>query len=114
MKIENIIDALNNIIKERRQFEGIDDSSFLVLHRSVIPHKTFKAYKGVTYTLYLVYGGKYEHKYKLVCLPMQIKASDSELDSKLVEYETKFVETLFNFVQSNEFLNAVKGKYEIV
>lgn len=118
MTLEDVIESLNKCIESRRSndTECRTVRGYFILHKSITPDPTFKAYKTIEYTLWIVdTPNKYrffttQHKYKLT-------ADYEEHIMKHVEEEflTELFKVLFNTKSPNKdrmiFEDIVYGEY---
>lgn len=108
MKIENVIEALNNYIREQRKRHSFDTKVHLVLQKSVLPSSTFKAFKEIIFTLWCVDKDfKYEwfninHFYKI--------SNDEDLNLAMEAIESKLCYQLFNMIGDKSLYPIIDGR----
>lgn len=107
MTLEDLIEALNRYIDEKRKAILPYRLSHLVLQRIVEPHPTFKSYKKYTLILWVVYDDK--SKYRVLTLQHQYNTKDfpsEEYQEALIrDIESKFITKLLSLVIDDRSLN---------
>lgn len=97
MVFEDIIEALNRYIEDRRSQLHLDSKSFLVLHRSIVPSSCFKMFKDIAYTIWIVEG---ENKRILLTKAGTIKSHLDTMDEALKTFEGSFLTDLIKKLAS--------------
>lgn len=88
IRVEDIVEAI-----------GKNLNKTLVLHKSIRTHPTFKVYKIYTYSLYDIS----KDKIKLLTLEISKNLSIERLGEAWNNCDKKFVDTLINWLSSNEY-----------
>ena len=60
MKVEDVVEGLNRYVEDCRQLLNIKNKSFFVMRKNMQVNSSFKAYKSINETLYLVDGDSKE------------------------------------------------------
>lgn len=94
MVIEDIIEALNKYVESRRlNDENCSRAiSHFVLHKSITPAPTFKSYKVIEYTLWVVKG---IDKYRFFTKKFTTKIPTGLEENVIKYFEMKFLTDLF-------------------
>ena len=108
MKVEDIIEGLNQSIEDKRDALKIKATGHLVLQRTVKPHQTFKAYKEYESIVWFVKGGK---KYRVITVKETAKALDGQEDTVLREINIKLSRLIFNWIGSDFYEQVINGEY---
>lgn len=99
MTLEDVIEALNIYIYNKRREMHSFASSHLVLQRVLEPHETFKSYKRYSLILWIVVGND---KQRLLTLQYQYNVKDfptEECQKNLIkDLETKFITDLLALI----------------
>lgn len=88
IRVEDIVEAI-----------GKNLNKTLVLHKSIRTHPTFKVYKIYTYVLYDIS----KEKIKLLTLETSKNLSIEKLEEAWNDCDRSFVETLINWLSSDEY-----------
>lgn len=94
MVLEDVIESLNRYIEDRRHNEGNWEGAleYFVLHKSITPAPTFKAYKVLEYTIWVI---KEEHKYRFFTKKLTTKIPTDLEESSIRNFEMSFLTDLF-------------------
>lgn len=93
MELEDIIDALNRHL-ENKKSEEIPVRHF-VLHKHITNAGTFKVYKNFEYTLWLING---ENKYQVLIKSETLKFSEGTKSTVIKQFEVDFLTELFDIL----------------
>lgn len=114
MTLEDIVDIINDSIEDKRTSANIHvlDKQQFVLQRTIVPNKTFKAFKAYTITLWIVGDTT---KYKVLSVSYQVKFPLDSTDS----IDKAFVKSFLNnnsdsglFIGINKIIeDVIYGKY---
>ena len=107
MRIEDIVESLNQYIEEIRKSKLLEAKSFLVLKRHIEPSEHFKAYKVAIVEIFVVNGPA---NYILTTHSYQGRLVSSQ-EEVLLDLERQVVKTLFGIVNTGIFDKIVKGEY---
>ena len=102
MRIEDVVESLNQYIEDIRKSKLLEAKSFLVLKRHIEPSEHFKAYK-------VVVNGP--TNYILTTHSYQGRLVSSQEEEVLLDLERQVVKTLFGIVNTDIFDKIVKGEY---
>ena len=108
MKVEDIIEGLNQSIEDKRDALKIKATGHLVLQRTVTPHQTFKAYKEYKFVVWFVKDGK---KYRVIRLTWTAKVLDGQEETVLREINIRLSRLIFNWIGSSFYEQVIKGEY---
>ena len=108
MKVEDIIEGLNQSIEDKRDALKIKATGHLVLQRTVTPHQTFKAYKEYKFVVWFVKDGK---KYRVIRLTWTTKVLDGQEETIMREMNVKLSRLIFNWIGCNFYEQVIKGEY---
>lgn len=108
MNAEDIVQGLNNHIKEVRKINNIDSRGHLVLVRSIDTNRSFKAYKTYKSVLYFVNN---KHKYKVFVCSLTAKVLQGQEDKMKEDIDIEFLQSLFNFLQTEYYNKIINGEY---
>ena len=108
MRIEDVVESLNQYIEDIRRNKLIEDKSFLVLKRHIEPSEHFKAYKVAIVEIFVV-NGPVNHRLTTHSYQGRLVASQEE--DILLDLERQVVKTLFGLVNTDIFDKIVKGEY---
>lgn len=108
MRIEDIIESLNQHIDGIRESKLLEAKSFLVLKRHIEPSEHFKAYKVAIMEIFVVNG---PINYKLTTHSYQGRLVSSQEEEILLDLERQVVKTLFEIVNTSIFDKIVNGEY---
>ena len=103
MILEDIIEGLNEYIKENRGLKT--NVEHLVLQRSILPHTSIKAYKKYQYILWLVKGNINIEVVKVVRTFRVTNEEERNKAEKLITVE--FSKSLFEWVKSKRYYNII-------
>lgn len=94
MVLEDVIESLNRYIEDRRHNEENWEGAleYFVLHKSITPAPTFKAYKVLEYTLWVIKEG---HKYRFFTKKLTTKIPTDLEESSIRNFEMSFLTDLF-------------------
>lgn len=106
MKVENIIEGLNEHIEEKRHKEGIQAKGHLVLHKVIKPHSTFKVYKTYIFTLWFVNGKK---KKEVISISHCAKVLEGQEESIIRDINIELCHHIFNWIGSDFYKKIIKG-----
>lgn len=108
MRIEDVVNALNDYIKEQREAFSLSNKTFLVLHKSVTPHSTFKAYKHFEYSIWCI---DKDFKYRWINHAKDCKAiNQQEVDFVCREMEVGLCKSLFALAADGELTPIIDGR----
>ena len=107
MRIEDVVESLNQYIEEIRKSKLLEAKSFLVLKRHIEPSEHFKAYKVAIVEIFVVNGPT---NYILTTHSYQGRLVSSQ-EEVLLDLERQVVKTLFGIVNTDIFDKIVKGEY---
>lgn len=96
----DIIKVLNNYIKSTRKELAFPDNNFLVLHKEIKSHSTFKVYKEFIYTLYSIKG---KNKSIVFTLDKTFKCTKDNEDSIRNSMEEELLTSIYKWIHSNDF-----------
>lgn len=104
MELEDVIEALNKYIESRRYNDGNCTRTIehFVLHKSITPAPTFKAYKVIEYTMWVVKGSD-KYRFFTKKLTIKIPAGCEELAIK--DFEMGFLIDLLKVLFDTKSLN---------
>lgn len=108
MKIEDVVESLNQYIEKIRRNKEINSKSFLVLKRHIEPSEHFKAYKVAIVEIFVVNGPA---NYRLTTHSYQGRLVSSQEEDVLLDLERQVVKSLFELVNTDIFDKVVKGEY---
>lgn len=109
MNAEDIVQILNNSIKETRKIKKIESNSHLVLLVTIDSNRPFKVYKTYKYTLYFINN---KHKYKVFSSSLTAKVLKGQEDKMKKDIDTKFMYSLFDFLQTEYYNLIINGEYK--
>lgn len=94
MVLEDVIEALNKYVESRRynNEKCARAIGHFVLHKSITPAPTFKAYKVLEYTLWVIRGSE---KYRFFTRKLTIKIPAGCEELIIRDFETGFLTDLF-------------------
>ena len=94
MVLEDVIEALNKYVESRRYNDEKCAKAIehFVLHKSITPAPTFKAYKVLEYTLWVIKEG---HKYRFFTKKLTTKIPTDLEESSIRNFEMSFLTDLF-------------------
>ena len=104
MTLEDIIEALNKYIESRRlnNEECARAIEHFVLHKSITPAPTFKTYKVLEYTLWVVKGSD---KYRFFTKKLTIKIPTGCEELVIKDFEMGFIIDLLKVLFDTKSLN---------
>ena len=108
MRIEDVVESLNQYIEEIRKSKLLEAKSFLVLKRHIEPSEHFKVYKVAIVEIFVVNGPT---NYILTTHSYQGRLVSSQEEEVLLDLERQVVKTLFGIVNTDIFDKIVKGEY---
>ena len=108
MRIEDVVESLNQYIEDVRKSQLIEAKSFLVLKRHIEPSEHFKAYKVAIVEIFVANGSI---NYRLTTHSYQGRLVSSQEEDILLDLEKQVVKTLFGLVNTDIFDKIVKGEY---
>lgn len=108
MKVEDIIEGLNQSIEDKRGILNIKTTGHLVLQRTVKPHQTFKAYKEYESIVWFVKDGK---KYRVITVKETAKVLDGQEETMIRRMNVKFSRLIFNWIGSDFYEQVINGEY---
>ena len=108
MKVEDIIEGLNQSIEDKRDALKIKATGHLVLQRTVKPHQTFKAYKEYESIVWFVKGGK---KYRVIRLTWTAKVLDGQEEIMIRRMNVELSRLIFNWIGSDFYEQVINGEY---
>lgn len=91
MRIEDYIEALNRL----RELKGL--KGFYVIQKNKEPYSQFKAYKTITYTLWLVVN---QNKEKVLTTQVTDRIVDSNIEQVEREINISFILELFKMIEN--------------
>ena len=106
MKIEDIIESLNQHIEDKRQDLKCETRGHLILQKNITSNQTFKAYKVINYILWFV---KDKVKYKVLHIECTARLLDENKDRVFKEIELNVIRNLFNLVKSDIYNDIICG-----
>lgn len=94
MVLEDVIEALNKYVESRRYNDEKCAKAIehFVLHKSITPAPTFKTYKVLEYTLWVIKEG---HKYRFFTKKLTTKIPTDLEESSIRNFEMSFLTDLF-------------------
>ena len=108
MKVEDIIEGLNQSIEDKRDALKIKATGHLVLQRTVKPHQTCKVYKEYESVVWFVKGGK---KYRVITVKEVAKVLDGQEEAIIRRMNVELSRLIFNWIGSNFYEQVIKGEY---
>ncbi len=108
MKVEDIVEGLNRHIESRRKELNISTKGHIVLLRNININPTFKAYKEYTAELWYVKNSK---KYRVITVAHTAKVLDGQEESIYREINVKLVESMCQFMLSEDYNSIIDGTY---
>ena len=108
MKVEDIIEGLNQSIEDKRDALKIKATGHLVLQRTVKPHQTFKAYKEYESIVWVVKGGK---KYRVITVKETAKVLDGQEETMIRKMNVELSRLIFNWIGSDFYEQVINGEY---
>ena len=108
MRIEDVVESLNQYIEDIRKSKLLEAKSFLVLKKHIEPSEHFKAYKVAIVEIFVVNGPT---NYILTTHSYQGRLVSSQEEEVLLDLERQVVKTLFGIVNTDIFDKIVKGEY---
>ena len=108
MKVEDIIEGLNQSIEDKRDALKIKATGHLVLQRTVKTHQTFKAYKEYESIVWFVKGGK---KYRVITVNIVDKVLEGQEETMMRRMNTELCTNIFNLIGSEVYNQIVNGEY---
>lgn len=108
MKIEDIIEGLNQSIEDKRDALKIKTTGHLVLQKTINAHPTFKAYKEYEFTIWFVKNSK---KYRVITLKETAKVLEGQEESIIRRMNVGLSRMIFNWINSNFYEQVIKGEY---
>ena len=106
MRIEDVVESLNQYIEDIRKSKLLEAKSFLVLKRHIEPSE--QAYKVAIVEIFVVNGPT---NYILTTHSYQGRLVSSQEEEVLLDLERQVVKTLFGIVNTDIFDKIVKGEY---
>ena len=105
--MEAIIESLNNHIKNKRKELNIKDDSYLVLQKIIKPNDTFPAYKEYEYIIWNIHK---KERIKVFDIKHTERVIDGN-DTHMVKYlRLKLIDTILNWVHTQEYNDLINGK----
>lgn len=108
MRIEDVINAFNQHINNRREAFNISTTGHIVLQKTIKPCESFKAYKECEFIVWFV---KDLQKFKVFSLKKTIKLLKSQGDTALKELDLELSQALFNIIGSSTYDRILTGEY---
>ena len=108
MKVEDIIEGLNQSIEDKRDALKIKATGHLVLQRTVKPHQTFKAYKEYESVVWFVKGGK---KCRVITVKETAKVLDGQEETMIRRMNVELSRLIFNWIGSDFYEQVINGEY---
>ena len=116
MTLEDVIESLNRYIESRRSnnMDCLTATGYFVLHKSITPDTTFKAYKTIEYTLWIV--DKHD-KYRFFTKQLKTKLSIDHEEHIIDYFEREFLTDLYKVLLTKShndriiFEDIVYGEY---
>lgn len=105
----NIVEGFNRFIEIKRVEKGILDNGHIVLHRTITPNPTMKAYKTYEAALWFV---KDNNKYRVVTTRYCTRVVDGNDSEILKILEIELSKALFTFVTSDKMEEVINGTYK--
>lgn len=104
MVLEDVIEALNKYVESRRYNDEKCARAIehFVLHKSITPAPTFKTYKVLEYTLWVVKGSD---KYRFFAKKFTTKIPTGCEELIIKNFEVDFLTDLFNVLFNTKSLN---------
>ena len=106
--MNNIVEGLNRFIEIKRFEKKIFDNGHIVLHKTITPNPTMKAYKTYEASLWFVKDG---NKYRVVTAKYCTRVIDGHDDEIKRLLEIELSKALFTFVTSDKMEEIVNGTY---
>lgn len=110
MIITDIINSFNEYLKSLRNEKHKEGKGFIVLHKSIIPHPTFKAYKTIEYNLWFVISSK--EKYKIFDLKTTDKVLIGQEEKTLSNLDQAFLIKLYRLIGTDTFTQMITDDYK--
>lgn len=107
MKTEDIIDGLNKSIESIRKESNISTNGFFVLHKEILSHPTFKAYKTYKANIWYVINKK---KYNVISVEITDKVLDGQEENMNRRLDIELTNKLFSLLY-NKFNEIIQGTY---
>lgn len=108
--MEEFLKSINDYIKDERFNQGFNCKSFLVEHKTVESHHTFKAMKEYTVTIYIVKQNK---------KPVILFSHSTVFNGSKKSHEDVYKElshgimlSFFSIINTNEWEDILKGIYK--
>lgn len=104
MILEDVIESLNKYVESRRYNDEKCAKAIehFVLHKSITPAPTFKAYKVLEYTLWVVKGSD---KYRFFTKKLTVKIPTDYEELVIKDFEMGFLTDLFKVLFDTKSLN---------
>lgn len=110
MSIESIIESINSHIEDIRKSKNIDTKGHLILHKTVLPHSTFKAYKTYTYTVWFI---KEELRKAVINISLCENTAKVEEKSIIYRLEKLLFKEILNLFDNRElYKRIIEGTYK--
>ena len=107
MKVEDVIEGLNRYVEDCRQLLNIKNKSFFVMRKNMQVNSSFKAYKSINETLYLVNGDSKEAVLDIVYSSRIVTGQDETAYDKA---DIEFISAIFNYARSHKFDKVLKDE----
>lgn len=108
MRIEDVVESLNQYIEEIRESTSLEAKSFLVLKKHIEPSEQFKAYKTAVIEIFIVEGSV---TYKAITESFQGRMVSSQEEDIILKLEIQVIKTLFKLIKTDTFNKIVKGEF---
>lgn len=107
--MNNIVEGFNRFIELKRAERNISKNGHIVMHKTITPNPTMKAYKTYEITLWFV---KNLTKYRVITIKHSTRVVDGN-DTEVLKYlEIELVKTLFTFATSDKMEEIINGTYQ--
>ena len=108
MKIEDVVFMLNKHIQIERDKLNISSKGQLILHKTILPHSTMKAYKEIEFCLWFVNN---KHKFRLITLHHITRAINGQEEIIMDNLSKEFILKIFEWMKSEYYNKVVRGEY---
>ena len=108
MRAEDIIEALNKHIEEKRKDNNVSTKGHLVLQRMILANPTFKTYKSYYNTLWFV---KNKKEYEVLSVKYVIKACECTEEQAYKRISMELCNSIFNWIGSEYYNQVINGEF---
>lgn len=106
--MNSIVEGFNRFIESKRAERKIFDNGHVVLHSTITPNPTMKAYKTYESALWFVKDG---NKYRVVVVKYCTRVIDGHDDEIKRILEIELSKALFTFATSDKMEEIINGTY---